>query len=779
MHTFAQWLLEKIKAHDATSWTAGKASGYKSGYEAGKLVLELKPGVRPTDVAPGVDTNLFENFNFPISGELEKRIRYDIQSKLPKKQWPTDPQWQMILSKSPSTCIVAGAGSGKSTTMVLRLLVLRHYLGVPESNITVVTFTRDSRFDFIAKVIKIFTLWGLPMDEKMGRAFIRTFHSRILDFFKWSPQLQGVKAFEFLSKDATAEDEEPENVLDIRLNVRQLDLMNRCYQQLFKGNERFRELIVELVKHSTHIGEPLNPDDPENAKRKAVMDICSKRDVETCKAIEALWSKAGHWPLPDVSTDLVPVKLNGQTFYANGYAKDLNAIVVLGMDRNEPDTFTVDEGRTKLSLSMNMRRLFFRLFYSQRVLYFTNYEDAKSSLETLRGEVSEIPKFGYQVDGDIRPSPIMQAFHSAASFLENVGLNVADAINGMNFVKNDTDSKFFEALGLYWPALEDFLEEQTPKIFTFNKMFAMYSEHAEANFSKLPESVLRSQMVTLVDEFQDCGANTISWLRGVLVEQRLRRLQFRTSHGPIYPSLMAVGDDWQSIYGWRGSSPKFFQQFKSYFPSPSTLSILLQQNFRSQQMVIDAAESIVQHTRSIKGKHGVAAHPEMVSINVPVQLWRRDDKRLLDLAEKHYEAGDEIMVLSRSRSTLDEVSKKLSGLVRRAEREKKAGQIRLMTYHGSKGLEADAVILVGDCEQMTSSNWRNQAYAMAKLAAKGQAQAYDFSQGEEVMRLAYVAITRAKVHCYWFLDQPKQGGKGFPKASEKIDNTKPFFSDGR
>ncbi|MBC3487127.1 UvrD-helicase domain-containing protein [Pseudomonas sp. SWRI50] len=807
VHAFAQWLLKRINAHDAASWTAGSASGYKAGHqvgkelghlegreeglregfdsgheaglEEGKLVLELNPGTRPTDVAPGVDIHLFENFNFPISRELEQRIRDDIRAKLPDYQQPTEPQWEMILSQHPSTYIVAGAGSGKSTTMVLRLLVLRYYLNVPEDLITVVTFTRDSRFDFINKVIKVFNLWGIPMDEKKGKTFIRTFHSRILDFFAWSPSLQGSKAFEFLSKDATAEDEEPENVLDVRLNVRQLDLMNRCYQRLFENNEKFRNLIIELVKYSTYIGEPLNPEDPEHAKRIAVIKKCSRRDRETCEAVEALWHKAGHWPMPGVTTDLVPIKLKGETFYANGYAEDLRALVVLGVDRSEPDTVTVEDGKTKLSLAMNMRRLFFRLFYSQRVLYFTNYEEAMCSLETLRGQVSEVPKFGYQTDGDIKPAPIMQAFHSAASFIENLGLDVAEAIKGMSFTKRDMDGKFFEALGLFWPAFEDFLADQSPRIFTFNKMFAMYSEHAEENLSKLPESVLKSQMVTLVDEFQDCGANTISWLRGVLTELRLRRVEYRSSQGPIYPSLMAVGDDWQSIYGWRGSSPKFFQQFESYFPSPSSLRILMQQNFRSQQMVIDAAESIVKHTRSIGDKHGLAGHPDMIGLNIPVQLWRRDDQRLVDLVNAHYEAGEEVMVLSRSRSTLDEVSKKLRGTLQRAKWEKKPDHIRLMTYHGSKGLEADAVFLVGDCEQLSSSNWRNQAYALAGLVMNGEARAYDFAQGEEVMRLAYVAITRAKVNCYWFLDPPKPASKGFPRASAKIDKDQAFFSDHR
>lgn len=804
-HAFAQWLLKAIKAHDVASWKAGMLAGYaighdagqtqghesglkeghqlghEAGFEAGKLVLELNPGVRHIDVAPGVDTSLFEDFDFPISEELEEQIRNDIKEKLPPYQQPTDPQWRMILSRSPSTYIVAGAGSGKSTTMVLRLLVLRHYLGVPEKNITVVTFTRDSRFDFISKVVKVFTEWNIPMDEEKGKTFVRTFHSRILDFFRWSPQLQSAKAFEFLSKDATAADEEPENVLEIRLNSRQLELMNTCYQKLFESNERFRSLIIELVRHSVSIGDPLNPDDPEQAKRIGMLKKCSARDVGACHAVESLWRRAGHWPMPGVTPNLEPVSLNGYTFHAHGYAQDLNALVVLGLDQSEPDTIKIKDGdrETKLSLALNMRKIFFQLFCSKRILYFTSYEEAMSALDTMRGRVAAVPKFSYQVDGEIKPAPIMQAFHSTASFLENLGLEVPEAVNGMSFIKANIDASFFEALGLFWPAFQNFLTEQNPPIFTFNKMFSMYNEHAEKNFSKIPSGVLTAQMVTLVDEFQDCGANTISWLRGVFTELRQRGLKQHSSQGLIFPSLMAVGDDWQSIYGWRGSSPKFFQQFEKYFPSPKNLPLMLQQNFRSQQMVIDAAESIVKHTRSIEGKHGEAAHPDVKDMNFPVQLWRRDDQRLLDLVNKHYEAGHDIMVLSRSRSTLSDVADKLDSVLQRARRDEHVNQIRIMTYHGSKGLEADAVFLVGDCEQLTSSSWRNQAYAMAELVMNGEARAYDFAQGEEVMRLAYVAITRAKTHCYWFLDAAKSGSQGFPKASDRIDKRQPFFLDQR
>ncbi|HHN3380499.1 TPA: UvrD-helicase domain-containing protein [Pseudomonas aeruginosa] len=798
-HILAEWMLRAVQAHDSSSWEAGRSAGFADGYEkgrkkglqkgyeegheagleAGKLILELKSGATPIDVAPGVDANLFENFAFPISAELENAIRLDIQARLPDYQHPTPQQWDMILSRSPSTYIVAGAGSGKSTTMVLRLLVLHHYLKVPLSSITVVTFTRDSRFDFIAKVIKVFGLWDIPLDEDAGKSFVRTFHSRILDFFKWSPAFQGAKAFEFLSKDPGAEDEEPENVLDIRLNSRQLELMNRCYQHLFENHERFRALVIELVSHSVRIGEPLNPDDPTQAKRIRMLKRCSDRDQETCEAVESLWQKAGYWPMPGVRAEIVPLTFRAQTFHANGYVEELEALVVLGLDRNEGDSFTVESGKTKLSLALNMRKIFFQLFYSERVLFFSNYEEALSSLETLKGKVSASPKFSYQVNGELKPAPIMQAFHSTASFLENVGLGVPEAIKGMAFKEEDIEAKFFEALGLFWPAFERFLAEQNPPIFTFNKMFAIYSERGEENFRKLPDSVLKPQMVTLVDEFQDCGANTITWLRGVFAELRRRGTRQDSPRGVIYPSLMAVGDDWQSIYGWRGSSPKFFQQFTSYFPSPNTLPLMLQQNFRSQQMVIDAAESIVKLTRSIEGKHGEASHADVKQLKFPVQLWTRDDDRLVTLLEEHYESGHEIMVLSRSRNTLDELTQKLGGVLLRAKRDKQPHRVRLMTYHGSKGLEADVVFLVGDCEQKTLSDYRNQAYAQANLGIDGEPRAYDAAQAEEVMRLAYVAITRAKLHCYWFMDPVKAASQGLLKASERIDKSQLYFQDFR
>jgi len=90
---------------------------------------------------------------------MAAEIRQDVKQYLPD-QPPSEDQWKMILSTTPTTSVVAGAGSGKSTTMVLRLIVLYHYLKLICRCLTVVTFTKESKLDFAKKVREVFDLWG-------------------------------------------------------------------------------------------------------------------------------------------------------------------------------------------------------------------------------------------------------------------------------------------------------------------------------------------------------------------------------------------------------------------------------------------------------------------------------------------------------------------------------------------------------------------------------------------------------------------------------------------
>ena len=728
----------------------GFAQGHTQGLDEGKLIVELRPGRAATPASPGIkEPALFKDWRFAITPEMAEQIRDDVKRYLPD-QPPSEDQWKMILSTTPTTSVVAGAGSGKSTTMVLRLIVLYHYLKIDLSGLTVVTFTRESKLDFAKKVREVFDLWGYEVSEKKSLEIVRTFHSRILSFAKSIDGLSDVKAFEFLDN-KPGEDEKEGSMLNVKLGETQLDLMNAIYQQLFETNTEFRSLIGELYQRSLLL-DLMEKDHPDVLERQDKAWQMANIDGALCAQLEGLWEAAGHWPIDGIEPAQKTVRLLGKNFRVNGYIPEFDTYVILGVDDTEPNELKLDhQYGWFMRKHVRDKRTLFQAFCSPRVVYLNSYVDASQSVDALKGRVNGCPKFQYKVRGEISSSYILEAFFSTASFIENLGLDAIEAVKNMTLYEGEPDAPFFHAMSIYWAAFNDRLLQMSPPVMTFNSMFAMFSERGQQNFRAVPDSVLRPMTTLLIDEFQDVGANTISWVRATFSEIERRGLTARTSGAPAYASLMAVGDDWQSIYGWRGSSPRFLMEFDKEFKSPRQTQVFMQENHRSHQMVVDAAEAIVDQTPGFENKHGVAVNKRVIGKQVPVEVRELDWEHLVQMLEHHYDAGRSILVLYRKRDTKRDAQTKLSDVIERAREDKRGKEIKFLTYHSSKGLQADAVFLLGDCEVTTSSPSRNDFYAQAGMANPGEPCGYDKAQQQEALRTAYVAITRAVTYCYWYI----------------------------
>ena len=113
----------------------------------------------------------------------------------------------------------------------------------------------------------------------------------------------------------------------------------------------------------------------------------------------------------------------------------------------------------------------------------------------------------------------------------------------------------------------------------------------------------------MVDEYQDTNHVQYRWLQLLTSEHR---------------NLAVVGDDAQSIYGFRGADIKNILNFTDDYPDAHVVK--LEQNYRSTQTILDAANGVISNNRGQMAKH----------------LWtdvgEGDPVRVREMADEHAEA---------------------------------------------------------------------------------------------------------------------------------------------
>ena len=172
--------------------------------------------------------------------------------------------------------------------------------------------------------------------------------------------------------------------------------------------------------------------------------------------------------------------------------------------------------------------------------------------------------------------------------------------------------------------------ESDPYAYTMLRIYSAYEEACErGGMVDFAELLLRAHELwlknpdllehyrgrfkhVLVDEFQDTNTIQYAWLR-VLVGQQI--------------PIVAVGDDDQSIYGWRGAKIENIQRFSEDFAPVRT--VRLEQNYRSTETILKAANAVISNNFNRLGKELWTAGDQGDAITLYAGFNEQDEARFI------------------------------------------------------------------------------------------------------------------------------------------------------
>lgn len=220
----------------------------------------------------------------------------------------------------------------------------------------------------------------------------------------------------------------------------------------------------------------------------------------------------------------------------------------------------------------------------------------------------------------------------------------------------------------------------------------------------------------IVDEYQDTSLSKYTLLKKIIDKYNV--------------NLMAVGDDYQSIYSFTGTKMNLFTKFKKTFSNSKIIK--MNYTYRNSYDIVEISKRFVlknknQITKRLKSNKYVKESITIVYIDNQINALNYIIKDL-----------DNILVLGRNNKDLLDLKDKEYDI-----------NIRFLTVHSSKGLEDDYVIILNVIDDILGFPNKIESSNILKYLN-------DYNQLEEERRLFYVALTRARKKVFIFTIKGKE-----------------------
>lgn len=244
----------------------------------------------------------------------------------------------------------------------------------------------------------------------------------------------------------------------------------------------------------------------------------------------------------------------------------------------------------------------------------------------------------------------------------------------------------------------------------------------------------------IIDEFQDISKNRLDLIQSLRQQNNSK--------------LFVVGDDWQSIYGFTGSNVELFTNFDKYVGFTDISKI--ETTYRYPQQVVNISSSFIQKNKLQVQKNVTSLNKnqnnDAVNFLIGENIYELKNK--LSNLIRELPQNSTVLLLGRYSFDIDFF---LDGnLFRKGERiilkNRNDLLIKFLTVHGSKGLEADYVIVLNNNQGVVGFPSNISDDPIFNIL-KEKDNSYPHS---EERRLFYVALTRTKKSVWLLIDKNKK-----------------------
>ena len=660
-------------------------------------------------------------------------------------------QSKAILADEKYSLIIAGAGTGKTTTMASKVKYLVEKKNIQPERILVMSYTRKATQELKSRIIDDFNIPAhVTTFHSLGYEYIKEiFKDRkciILDRNK--KQEIFLNYFKELFKDKT-KIEEIINNFEVIKNMNSF-IFSKYFLNNYKNFTTYDELIDDYVNQKLLEAQKEGYDNHVRSwierqllKEENIISIKGDFVKSAGEAIIAnfLYKHGFDYLYEEVYDELMDNRSVYKPDFTIEYGGEKIYIEYFGLDDGEYNKIR----EKKIEYHKEHKNKFIELnkLPLSKIIEILNEKLKELNVEYQDRSSKEI------YEHILRLNPLSQVYpfsnflydcikyRKSSPYRDDKELinNYINSLSGLEKENVKVQAKYINDFYIYYSKQ---LYGGENYYFDFDDLLYYSVKYIE----KLTiDTKLRFDYI-IIDEYQD-----ISNIKYELTYKTAQRNNAR---------VYAVGDDWQSIYSFSGSRIEYIYNFKQYFKGAKILSIT--KTYRNSQELINySGEFVMRNANQIKKNLISEKHIDNPIIkryfdseigpNEEIECLK---KTILEIHEKN--PLHNILILARTNKMIDRCLEDES-LIDGIETKilfKNYEDIKIegMTMHKSKGLTFDEVILIGLNKSFpsvkTEMTWIEMLYKNKTIE-----EAVPFA---EERRIFYVALTRTKNYVYLLCD---------------------------